>query len=133
MATRQHEIFDVSGTFFTPAQGVEMSDAKLSSMQAVFDDQQLKQRAAAEAERKEKLAQEQRANTQRVRAQTAAQRLGANNTVRRFDAATGEYEEDEFSDDERAKREREVKVKIDIEYVIPYRPTQAEMAEYYDI
>ena len=133
MATRQHEIFDVSGTFFTPAQGVEMSDAKLSSMQAVFDDQQLKQRAAAEAERKEKLVQEQRANTQRVRAQNAAQRLGANNTVRRFDAATGEYEEDEFSDDERAKREREVKVKIDIEYVIPYRPTQAEMAEYYDI
>jgi len=125
LATRHQEIYDATGYFFTPAQGMEVDDARLAALRAAFDDQRRKQLAAQEAEARERLALEQRSTMARNRQHNASLKSG-NNTMR-------EFEEDEFSDEERLKKDREVKIKIDIEYVIPYRPTIEEMVEYYDI
>ncbi len=103
--SRQPGVLDISGDLYVPEQGIEATDEALSRSFSTW-------KAKRDEERKRKAAE-----------------LGAARRNGRLDSD----DESEFSEDRRKKENQTRKINVEIEWVQPYRPTNMEVSEFYDI
>ena len=117
--SRHLDLVDKSGTAFSPPQGERHTPESLKQLFSQFAEADKMRRLRQEAELRDKQAREMRerlANEKRMR---EANRGGSD-------------DEDEFSEGG-GRKAKEIKIKINIEYVTPYRPTADEVEEFYDV